>query len=267
MRAYAPSSITAVFTPAPGGDASRGVSFALEDGVSVAVTPAEGPDTSVVIDGEPTSFAPVEGVLDSLGVAARVDVRPEVPIGAGFGVSGGATLATALAATAEFDLDRTRGECLDLAHRAEVAAGTGLGDVFIQERGGLLYDFGEGRKRAECDAVVAYESYGPIPTADVLGDEEALELVREHGTRTLESFSDPPSLPTVIDRSWAFARATGLATERVGESVEAVRAAGGVATMAMLGETVVAVGAEEGQDPPEGLDHRSRVTGEGAHLL
>lgn len=266
MDAFAPASVTAVFTPIGDGDASRGVSVALADGVEVSVDPVPGNETRVTLEGEPTAIAPVAGVLDRMGVDARVDVRLDVPIGAGFGTSGGATLATALAANAEFDLGWSRTECLHAAHDAEVTAGTGLGDVFVQEMGGLVYDLGDGRKRTDVDATVAYESYGDIPTAEILADEAALELVREQGTRTLGTFTDPPSLSRVVEASWGFALATGLASERVEEAVDRVEAEGGVATMAMIGETVVGVAREDGADPPAVLAHRSDISNRGAHV-
>lgn len=263
MDAFAPASVTAVFTPTGAGDASRGVSFTLADGVVVSITPADA--TRVTVDGQDASFAPVEGVLERLGVTAAVDVELEVPIGAGFGSSGAATLATALAANDEFDLGHDRGELVDAAHRSEVAAGTGLGDVFVQDRGGLVYDLGDGRKDVPADDPVAYASYGSIATEELLADDETMALVREHGTSALATFDDPPALRDVLDAGWTFARETGLATDRVTRTVERVRAEGGVATMAMVGETVIAL--DDGNLPEGKFDSRSRIASEAARLL
>lgn len=259
MDAFAPASVTAVFAPNEEGTRTRGASVALEDGVTVSVETAD--TNAVTVDGEPASFEPVVGVLDRLGVTAKVDVQPEVPIGAGFGTSGAATLATALVANELLGLGLPRGELVERARDAEVAAGTGLGDVYIQDTGGLRYDIGKGRERVETDAIVEYSSYGGLSTADALGDAELMARVRTEGTKVLDSLSEPPSLREVFERSWPFAQALGLPTERVVEDVERVENTGGAATMAMLGETVVAV------DCDGVLPNRTRVSTAGARLL
>lgn len=259
MDAFAPASVTAVFAPNEEGTRTRGASVALEDGVTVSVEEAD--TTVTTVDGDPAEFEPVDGVLDRLGVTARVDIRPEVPIGAGFGTSGAATLSTALAANELHGLSLPRAELVERARAAEVAAGTGLGDVYIQDTGGLRYDVGSGRERVETDAAVEYSSYGGLSTAEALGDAELMATVRTEGSKVLDELPDPPTLREVFERSWPFAQALGLPTERVVEDVERVQAAGGAATMAMLGETVVAVDCEDV------LPNRTRVSTDGARLV
>lgn len=258
MQAFAPGSVTAIFAPAESGDESMGASFAVEDGVIAAVEPADEP--AVTVEGDPTDFEPVELALADLGVAARVDLTPEIPIGCGFGASGAATLATALAANEAFDLDRTREELVAASHRAEVAAGTGLGDVFIQEMGGLVIGDGTTRQRFERDAVVEYVSYGGIPTAEMLGDEDLMATIERAGTAALDALPHEPSLADVTREGWAFAAETGLPTADVRDAVGRVENAGGVASMAMVGETVFAVGAAGV------LSNRTRICSSGAGL-
>jgi pantoate kinase len=259
MDAFAPASVTAVFAPNEAGTDTRGASFALADGVTVSVESAT--ETAVTVDGDPASFDPVTGVLDRLDVTATVDVRPDIPIGAGFGSSGAATLSTALAADEMFGLGYERAELVEQARAAEVEAGTGLGDVYIQDTGGLRYDVGEGRERVETAVAVEYACYGGLSTEDALGDEELMATVREEGEAVLDTLSDQPTMREVIGRSWPFARALGLPTDRVIDDVTRVQEAGGLATMAMLGETVVGVECEGV------LPNRTRIASEGAHLL
>jgi pantoate kinase len=256
VRAHAPGSVTTVFAPAE--DRSLGVSFATADGVVADVTPAD--RTALFLDGERASMDPVERLLADLGVEATVELTASVPVGRGFGASGAATLATALAADAAFDLGRARDALVEAAHRAEVAAGTGLGDVFVQSRGGLVWNVGGGVDRRDCDATVSYESVGPIATSEVLADEAAMERVRSAGRATLSAFEPHTDMAALFERSWSFARATGLPTGWVEETVDGVVADGGAATMAMVGETVVACGSDA-------LAEETRVTGEGARLL
>jgi len=258
MKAFAPGSVTAVFAPAASGDESMGASFAIEDGVVASVGRADEP--VVAVDGEPTDFEPVELALDALDASARVDLAPEVPIGCGFGASGAATLATALAANEAFELGRTREELVDVAHRAEVAAGTGLGDVFVQELGGLVVGDGADRWRVPGEAAIEYDSFGGIATEEMLADDELMARIERAGTGALDALPAEPSFPELTREAWSFAEATGLPTPRVREAVAGVEAAGGLASMAMVGETVFAVGVE-GE-----LPNRTRLCPDGAHL-
>lgn len=256
--AHAPGSVTLAFAPTRDGQGSRGISLTTADGVEAEVRPAD--DTRVWLDGEATAFEPVEGVLERLGVAAAVELTAATPVGAGFGASGAATLATALAANAAFDLGRDRSALVEAAARAEVAAGTGLGDVFVQNRGGLVYDTGDGRRRRARTGDLQYVSHGGITTADVLGDEAAMERVRAAATDAFAAFDPSASLSTLLSVGRTFTDRTGLATDRVQETFERVAAAGGTATAAMVGETVVATGAGDT------LPNATRLTDTGARL-
>jgi len=263
MRAHAPGSLTGLYAPPPPDEPdapSHGASVAIEDGVTVAVEPAD--ETTVRLEGEPTSVEPVAGVLESLGVAATVDLEPDVPLGHGFGASGAATLATALATDAVYDLGRDRDALVTAAHRAELDAGTGQGDVFIQDRGGLLWS-GEGAAidRRALEGAIEWESTGPIPTESFLADEEFRATAARVGPAHLDALGDTPTLRAFVERSRAYVAETGLAPASVRKTIERVDAAGGAATMALFGETVFAVDAEGA------LPHRTAVSNAGARLL
>ncbi|UPV99190.1 GHMP kinase [Halorussus gelatinilyticus] len=263
MRAFAPGSVTAVFAPAETADRSKGASVAIADGVIADVrrVDAQDPTEPVVrLGGEPTDFEPVELALRELDVAARADLTAEVPIGRGFGASGAATLATLIAANAEFGLDYSREELVELAHRAEVEAGTGLGDVFVQNRGGLVVGDGGDPRKFERETPVEYSSFGPIATEEALADEDLMERIAREGSATLDALPEDPSLAGLTRDSWEFAQAIDLPTDDVREAVAAVEAAGGAASMAMVGETVFAVGVEGV------LENRTEVCSGGAEL-
>jgi pantoate kinase len=259
MRARAPASLTGLFVPAVDDAPARGASVALADGVVVDVTPAS--ESTVRVDGDPASFAPVENVLAALDVAATVDVTTEVPLGAGFGASGAATLATALAANEAFDRGLSREACLQAAHRAELDAGTGQGDVFVQAQGGLVYTAGGEHGRVDPDAAVEWASHGAIGTSDLLADEAFLESAREAGERELAALPVPPTVRDLAAGSWRFVDATDLATDRVAAAVQRVREAGGAAGMALFGETTFAVGVDGV------LPERTTVETDGARVL
>lgn len=257
VSAHAPGSVTTIFAPQDG-DSSLGISFATADGVTATVESTR--DPLIYLDDRPARVEPVTGVLDRLGVTATVRLDTDVPIGCGFGASGAATLATALAANERFDLGHDREALVEMSHRAEVEAGTGLGDVFIQNRGGLVWDTGEGLERTTRTARIEYKSFGGITTAAVLGDDGTMAQVTEAGCTALETVNPEGPIPGLFDVAWTFAEQTGLATERVADAVAAVKDAGGTATMAMIGETVVAAGADGV------LDQSTQITPDGAAL-
>ncbi|MEF8773710.1 MAG: GHMP kinase [Halobacteriales archaeon] len=271
MQAWAPGSVTALFAPpdAPGG----GVSFATEDGVTATVEPAT--ESRVLLDGEPTDFEPVELAVERLGIDASVELDAEVPLGCGFGSSGAATLATVLAAGAEWDLYLGRDRLVEVAAEAERRANTGVSDVYVQEMGGLAWDLGDARKRTDRTDEVAYATFGDIETGSVLGDESAMARVGTAAERGFAAFDPEAPLSDIFEVGWSFAEDTGLVTPRVRRAVETVREKGGAATMAMVGETVIAVGTDgtvRGDGPADPFDGatasgRTRISPEGAHLL
>jgi pantoate kinase len=217
MRAFAPGSVTAIFAPSETVDRSKGASMAIADGVIADVEPPEsehGDEFVVAVDGEPTDFEPVELALEALDVVATVNLTAEVPIGRGFGASGAATLATAIAANEAFGRDRSREELVEVAHRAEVEAGTGLGDVFVQEMGGLVVGDGGEPRRFERGDAVEYASFGPIATEEALADEALMERIAREGTAALDGLSAEPSLADLTRAAWAFAQAVDHADRR-----------------------------------------------------
>lgn len=285
MKAFAPGSVTPLFAPATETAAgSLGVSFTIEDsearsasgsraspgdGVTAVVEPAA--ETVVIVNGEPHSFAPVEIALAGLDLTARVELTATIPIGYGFGASGAATLSTLLAANEKFGCEQSRDELLSLSFRSEREAGTGLGDVFIQEMGGLVWNMGDGPQRvAPTEEIeIEYTVFDRIPTPDLLSDEEQLERITDAARDCFAQLSLGPAagqetMRDLLSNSWEFARRTGLPTDRLREAVEQVERAGGTASMAMIGDTVVATGIEDGEGV---LENRTQISSEGARLL
>ncbi|GAB3323844.1 sugar kinase [Haloplanus rallus] len=249
--AFVPGHVTGFFSPYPDDDperaGSRGAGVTLSDGVRVTVQPADDAPR-ITLDGEDCPMAAVETVLSALDVAdrARVIAEGDLPLGTGFGVSGAMALGTALAANRAFGCERSTNALVTLAHRAEVVAGTGLGDVVAQARGGVPIRLDPGAPaHGRLDAVperarVEYLTLGDLSTAAVLaGDTDRLVTA---GEAALSRLVDRPTLSTLLDESRRFADETGLVTDRLAEVLSAVDDAGGRASMAMLGETVFALG-------------------------
>ena len=258
-RAFVPGHVTGFFSVHPHDDprkaGSRGAGLTLSDGVTVALDSAE--HTTVELDGERVAMDAVTHTLGRLDVSARVTIETPLPVSAGFGVSGGAALGTALAANQEFDLAHTENELVAVAHVAEVESGTGLGDVVAQARGGVPIRLEPGAPpHGELDGIsvsptrVEYVSFGGLATGEIIGG--STERLSRAGEWALSALHEEPTFPRTMVLSRAFAAEANLLTERVERALADVEAAGGAATMAMLGETVFALDSglsDAGYDP------------------
>lgn len=256
--AFVPGHVTGFFSVHPHDDparaGSRGAGIALSEGVTVEVTPAS--TGRLTLNGDPIQVDAVDRVLAELDATARVEAASPLPLGAGFGVSGALALGAALAASAACDRPRTANDLVSVAHCAEVEAGTGLGDVVAQARGGLAIRLEPGApEHGETDAVptrgrVEYLTFGTVGTETVLaGNTEALTAA---GERALARLLDDPTVETFATASREFADETDVVTDRLETVIADVLAAGGTGSMAMLGETVFALGdglSAAGYDP------------------
>lgn len=243
--AFVPGHVTGFFSahthddPARAG--SRGGGLTLTEGVRVTVGSGDG----FLLDGQPVSVDSVDRVLAALGVDAHVSATTDLPLGAGFGVSGALALGTALATNAAFDCACSMDSLATVAHVADVEAGTGLGDVVSQLRGGVPLRLDPGAPpHGRVDAIparsrVEYLSFGERSTEDVLaGDVTKLSAA---GDRALEKVRAEPTLTEFVRVSRQFARESDLLTPDLQTIIEDVDMAGGEAAMAMLGETVFAL--------------------------
>ena len=270
-EAFVPGHVTGFFTihrdddPTKAG--SQGAGLTLTDGVTVTVRPAE--ETSVRCNDVPVEMDAVETVLETLQATARVDGQTPLPIGSGFGVSGAMALGTALAVNEAFDRRLSENELVTIAHGAEVQAGTGLGDVVAQARGGVPIRLEPGGPQDNLlDAIpargpVEYHTLGELSTADVISGDT--DLLDQAGKRSLSRVVEEPTLSSFMRASRQFAREAELLTPDVRDVILDVNEAGGDASMAMLGKTVFAI---DGGLSAAGYDPSTcRIDPTGARLL
>jgi pantoate kinase len=267
--AFVPGHITGFFSAHPDEDptkaGSRGAGIALSEGVTVRVEPGDG----LELNGEEIDIEAVDRVLGALRTDARVVAETDLPLGSGFGVSGALALGTALAANDAFDRGLSENELVTIAHGAEVQAGTGLGDVVGQARGGFPIRLDPGAPQyGTMDGIPAhrdieYVTFGELSTEEVIGgDTEALTAA---GKQALSQLVAEPTLDTFMHASRRFAREADLLTPQLRRTIQDVADAGGEASMAMLGETAFALGSglsDAGYDA-----ERCGVHQAGAHLL
>ena len=268
VSAFVPGHMTGFFSAYPNDDptkaGSRGAGVTVADGVTVRLEAGDG----LELNGEPATIEAVDRVLDALRSTARVVVETDLPLGAGFGVSGAAALGTALATNAVFGRGLSENELVTIAHGAEVQAGTGLGDVVAQVRGGVPIRLEPGAPaHGAMDGVptrgtIEYVSFGGLDTEAIISGETA--QLTAAGRRGLAWLVEEPTADTFMEASRRFAREADLLTREVREAIADVSAAGGEAAMAMLGETVFSIGtglSDAGYDA-----ERSEISPAGAHL-
>ena len=247
-QAFVPGHVTGFFTSNPDTNptkaGSTGAGVTLSDGVTVTVRAAD--STAVFLNDVELEIEAVERVLGALDVRAEVSAVTDLPLASGFGVSGAMALGTALASNQAFDRRLSQNELVTIAHGAEVQAGTGLGDVVAQAHGGVPIRLEPGGPQHNLlDAIPVrgrfeYHVIGNLSTDEVLSGDT--ELLTEAGEQALSELVTEPTIERFMRASRTFSRESDLLTPAVQEVIGDVTEAGGDAAMAMLGETVFALG-------------------------
>jgi pantoate kinase len=252
--AFSPGHISGYFLrisgPDPQSTGSIGAGLVITEGVEAIATHAPAPAVSIHLldrDGrvreQREGSPPLTYVMERLGVTAQVVTRTRLPIGAGFGCSAAALLATITALSALHHLNLSRDAIAMLAHEAEVIHRTGLGDVAAVQGGGLACRKGPGihaeiTRRDVREPLFAL-SFGPLPTPQVLDSVTAMSHVAR-------AFPDrcPEDPEEFFSLSRSFAETSGLLSPSVQRVLAACKQGGIPATMTMLGDGVVALGRE-----------------------
>ncbi|MCM2465723.1 pantoate kinase [Methanoculleus oceani] len=270
--AFSPGHISGYFRRVEGDDPSTtgsvGAGVVIDEGVRSTVVRAAETNVRVVRqDLASAGSPPVEYALERLGVTAGVTTECRLPIGAGFGLSAAALLATLTATNHLFDLGLSEDEVAARAHEAEVIHRSGLGDVAASRAGGVVCRTGPGI-HAGITRIYPQEplyavSLGPLPTASVLSSEEAM-------ARIAAAFPDrcPRDLADFCLLSRGFAERSGLIAPEVRRVLEACDAATVPASMTMLGNGVFACGDDAGRVLSRfGEVYTLRVARRGAYLI
>lgn len=248
MKAFAPAHITGFFIvhedSSPARTGSCGAGLSLDDGALTEISLSHSP--GIFLNGKSDEASTTAAVVRMLtDRPVRVETRLNVPVGGGLGASAAGAVSTALALNELLGLEKTMDELLSAAHVAEVTSRTGLGDVAGMSSGGVEIR----RKPGVPFAVdhipvpqmyIYYVHYGPISTKSVLEDPREKAAINAAGGKCLKALLKKPTFPELMRLSRHFAVETGLISERALDAVEAVESHGGLASMAMLGDTVFA---------------------------
>ncbi len=277
--AFAPGNISCVFKIIPHPDPARmhslGMGFTIKEGVQVSVSKQR--QTRVLFNGKDINFPTVRAVVHQLikdtnisGVV--VDLTSPLPLGCGFGLSGAAALATAYALNKLIGTQKENEELAMIAHVAEVENRTGLGDVCSQYHGGCLVKLKEGAplvadKLSIPEQPIYYRYFGPIRTSEVLRDKEQTKHINraaDTALTILQKLTRTQSNPDLFTECFAVAKQfsvdSGLLNDtRVIETVAQIEAAGGVASMIMLGNGVFSTHAFDGATETQLINNPARL--------
>jgi pantoate kinase len=253
VTAFCPGHISGYFKRVEGesfaATGSIGAGIVISEGVTATVSPADSTSVSVNrknksgnrVQYSPAS-PPLEYILNKLGVSVSVMTECRLPIGAGFGLSAAALLATLTAVNRISSLGLTPHDIAALAHEAEVVHRTGLGDVAACQGGGRVVRNGPGIDAAITRSFDLPEplyavSFGPISTPSVLGSREQMERV---------AAAFPPCPPEdagdFFRISRQFTENSGLLTREAGAVIQQCADNNVPASMTMLGNGVFAYG-------------------------
>ncbi|VVB72281.1 Pantoate kinase [uncultured archaeon] len=281
-RAWVPSHITGFFAASRREDpllsGSVGCGLCLTLGATTTIEAASDPgsnmrDAEILLNGTAREAPVSRYVLERLARGpVRVKTKLDMPFGAGFGASGAGALGCAYALNSFFDLGLTANQAAAVAHAAEVTCRTGLGDVIAQNCGGLVVRLEAGAPgTGKIDRIpvpslpVSYVVRGPISTSEVLSDVDVMNAVNQAGAQALKELLQRPTLQEFMRLSRRFAEQSSLASGWALEAMEAVEAAGGMASMIMLGDAVFAFGGAEALRS-FGQVHTTTISQRGANL-
>jgi pantoate kinase len=279
VSAYCPSHISGYFRRMGGKDrsvtGSTGAGIVIDPGIAVTVSPATRTTVSIhqnmgrgrirqIADRSP----PLESALCRVGVDARVITTCTLPVGAGFGLSASALIATLTAINHLEDLGMGPHEIAKIAHETEVEHRTGLGDVAACQGGGRVVRAGAGidgdiHRYHDISGPISAVSFGPIHTPSVISSAAQMARVEE---------AYPVLTPTTVDEffqaSRAFALKSGLVTPEIMRVLNACAAEGVLCGMTMLGNGVFAYGKKARSVlRPFGHVFQCRMATEGARII
>lgn len=248
-KSFSPGNISCIFRIIDNKDKTKrhslGVGFTVDKGVTVKVSKSK--KTKIIINGKRKRFPTVKTVIEELtGKPVKVEIKDQLPSGAGFGVSGASALATAYALNKLLRLKKSEKQLAMIAHNAEVINGTGLGDVGGEYNGGFNMKIRKGKPLSVVnlrikDVNVYYRFFSKIKTKKVVNSKIRKRKINKAGDRALRRVRvlKDKSLKEIIRISKDFAVESGLLRHKmVKKLIREIENKGGNGSMIMLGNAV-----------------------------
>jgi len=271
VRAFAPGNVSCIFRIIDNKDRTKrhslGVGFTVDKGVVVKVSRSN--KTRMYANGKKIRFPTVKTVIKELtNKTVKVEIKDQLPSGAGFGISGASALATAYALNKLLNLGKSKKELAMIAHKAEVISSTGLGDVGGQFNGGFNMKVKRGKPLEVVNLGVKgvdvyYVFFSRIETKKVINSRLKKRKINKAGERALKRIKllRNKTLKDIIRISKDFAVESGLLrNKKVKCLIKKIENKGGNASMIMLGNAVFS-------DIPFKGCKRIKISERGAYLL
>ncbi|MBI2208582.1 hypothetical protein HYU50_03725 [Candidatus Woesearchaeota archaeon] len=288
-KAFAPGNISCIFVirknknPAKSG--SLGLGFTINKGAAVTIKKAinskernkktikkiKKNKNIIYFNNEKINFPTVNSVIEKLTKEkVIVNIKSELPLGAGFGLSGASALATAYALNKLLKLKKSKKELALIAHIAEVENLTGLGDVINQYYGGFLVKYKpsymfKAEKLSIKNKLIHYRYFNGLDTKKVISNKKIKNKINKAGISSLNKIKSlnkkDINLKKLIGISKEFSAGSGLLkNNKVKNAIKEIEKNNGNASMIMLGNAVFS-------DKKFRGSKKLIITDRGAHLL
>jgi len=252
-QAFSPGNISCFFQlhdhKNPRWRGSYGLGFTVDKGVTVTVLRAQ--KTTITFNGTLLHFPTVLYVVLKLTKEpVAIQITSPLPLGSGFGLSGASALATAYALNKLLHLRKTKKQLAVIAHTADAAEGTGLGDVVNQYFGGFLLKTKPSsgfqvKKLSTTNIPIYWYSFGTLLTKGILSKKKLLEKINESAEKALIAtkkllLADDVRFSDLLDVSYEFATSSGLLKDKkTKQMIENIVQNGGHASMIVVGNAVM----------------------------
>lgn len=269
IKAFAPGNVSCIFRIVNNKSKkhSLGVGFTVDKGVIVKITKSK--KTKIYVNDKKIRFPTVKTVINKLTKEpVKVEIKDQLPSGAGFGISGASALAAAYALNKLLNLKKSKKELALIAHNAEVQNGTGLGDVGGQFNGGFNMKIQRGNPLSVINLGIKniniyYKFFSKINTKKIIESNVKKKRINKAGDRALKRMksSRNRTLINIIRISRDFAiESKLLKNKKIINLIKDIENKGGNASMIMLGNAIFS-------DIPFKGHKKVKISDKGACLL
>jgi len=209
-KAFCPAHITGFFAPEfrNGMAGSIGAGITLNVGVTARVSDGK---PGIFFNEQPAEIGPVKTIMEQLEFSGRVELKSHLPLGCGFGLSGAASLASAMAINQALHIGDDILTLADMAHISEITCKTGLGDVVAQMYGGMVIRERGGKpseavvRKFTVSSPIDIVIMGQLPTEEILSDNNMMKKIAIAGKQKLKALLKFPTLSNFFFQSREFA--------------------------------------------------------------
>lgn len=253
VKAFAPGNISCVFVIKKNKNqeksGSLGVGFTINKGVIVSLKKFNGKKNIICFNNKKISFPTVDSTIKKItNNKFSVNIESELPLGAGFGLSGASSLAVAYALNKLLKLKKSKKELAIIAHVAEIENMTGLGDIVNQFYGGFLVKYKPSymfkvKKLPIKNKAIYYKYFSKLDTRKILSNKSIRNKINKAGLASLKKIKQSNkkniNLKNLINISRDFSiNSKLLKNKKVIETIKKIENNDGSASMIILGNAV-----------------------------